>query len=367
MNILLISSGPDIANLRYATGFTAPDPVVYVRKGRRGFLLVPLLEQGRALKEAVNTTVLTPEDIKLSPKKRSTAEWCVGLVTHLKINDLTVSENFPLSVAGELKKKKIRVAVCSGKLFPKREIKTADEIKKIKQSQRMAVRAMKAAIQTIRDAKVDSRKRLVLDGRALTSERVREVIEWTLLKKRCGTFDTIVAGGRQGADPHDSGSGPLRADQPIVLDIFPYHRDHGYYGDITRTVIKDAPSPELKKMYQTVLKAQLQALKSVRPGVNGAAIHQGVVDQFKDAGYETGFHKGVIQGFFHGTGHGVGLDIHESPSLSTRSNILKKGAIITVEPGLYYPRLGGIRIEDTVVVTEDGYEMLASCEKKFRV
>lgn len=204
-------------------------------------------------------------------------------------------------------------------------------------------------------------------GKLLTSERVREIIETSLLNNHCGTFDTIVAGGNQATDPHETGHGPLRADRPIIIDIFPYHREHGYYGDITRTVIKLPPTQEQRKLYRTVLSAQRMALDMVKPGIKGSSIHARVVEFFKASGYRTGVKNGNPEGFFHGTGHGVGLDIHESPSVSTRPDVLRQGHVITIEPGLYYPGLGGVRIEDTVVVTAAGYDMLAGCSKVFHV
>lgn len=367
MNKLLISSGPDIANLRYATGFSAPDPVIFVKNRGKNFLLVPLLEQGRANKEAKQTTVLTPDQIGMKAQSRGLAEWCEGLLRYLDINEVVVSKHFPYSMAQTLKRKKIKLSVCEDSFFPNRAVKNETEIQQIKQSQRCAVRAMKAAVASIQESSIDHKQRLVLKGKLLTSERVREIIEWSLLKNNCGTFDTIVAGGNQATDPHESGHGPLRADHPVVIDIFPFHRGHGYYGDITRTVIKGPPTPEQKKLYLTVLRAQKMALEMVKPGVKGSLIHARVVDFFNAAGYRTGVKKGTPEGFFHGTGHGVGLDIHEAPSVSTRPDVLKQGHVITIEPGLYYPGLGGVRIEDTVAVTSNGYTMLAGCSKVFYV
>lgn len=367
MNKLLISVGPDSANLRYATGFSAPDPVVYLAKGKKGFLLVPLLELGRAIKETNQVTVLTPENIHLDKKTHTLIEWCEGLLRYFSIDEVVVSKFFPFAVARALEEKKINVSICKESLFPDRAVKNEKEIRLIKQSQCSAVNAMRAAVQVIKESSIDGKKRLVYKQKILSSERIKEIIEKSLLAQNCGTFGTIVAGGTQATDPHEFGYGPLRADRPIVIDIFPYHRGHGYYGDITRTVIKLPPTPEQKKLYQTVLMAQEMALQLVKPGVKGSAIHAKVTEYFESTGFKTSVKKGIPQGFFHGTGHGVGLDIHESPSISSRGGILKRGHVITIEPGLYYPELGGIRIEDTVAVTSTGYDMLARCSKKFYV
>jgi Xaa-Pro aminopeptidase len=178
---------------------------------------------------------------------------------------------------------------------------------------------------------------------------------------------TIVAGGPQSADPHERGHGPLRAGQPIVIDIFPQHMETGYWGDITRTVVRGRAPAALRAMYRAVREAQEDALRAVRPGVSGATVHRGVVATFARRGFATGVVDGKQVGFFHGTGHGVGLQVHEAPSLALAHRRLPRGAVVTVEPGLYYPEIGGVRIEDTVVVTADGCEVLAACSKRLEV
>jgi Xaa-Pro aminopeptidase len=159
----------------------------------------------------------------------------------------------------------------------------------------------------------------------------------------------------------------LRADEPIVLDIFPRHGPSGYWGDMTRTVVKGTASREVVRMHRAVLDAQKRALAMIRPGVQGNSIHRAVQATLEDHGFTTGVEDGTPVGFFHGTGHGVGLDIHEAPRVSLSKDRLRAGHVITIEPGLYYPAHGGMRIEDTVVVTRDGYQRLASCTKRLHV
>ena len=214
---------------------------------------------------------------------------------------------------------------------------------------------------------MDRRGYLLRHGKKLTAEAVKVVIELELMRHQCQSRDTIVACGRLAADPHDRGHGPLRAGQTIVLDIFPQHKQHGYWGDITRTVVKGPARPELRALYDAVLKAQKGALALVKPGMRADRIHDRVKACFQDAGFFTGDRAGIPVGFFHGTGHGVGLDIHEAPSLSTVPVRLKAGHVVTVEPGLYYPDLGGVRIEDTVAVTRTGAQVLCPCEKVFEI
>jgi len=365
---LLVATAEEASNLRYACGFTAPDAVVFLKHGSARHLVVPPLELGRAQQLGGQTRIWTPADLDVSDHERRTLSgWTLGLLRKLKLDAVQVSRTFPLHMARALESEGIRVDVCDTSLFPKRVIKSEQEIDNIREAQRAAVAAMRKAQQCIQQANVDRQGKLIWKNKTLTSERVRFEIDVTLLHRNCIAQETIVAGGRQGADPHERGSGPLYAGQPIVLDIFPQHRGHGYWGDITRTVINGTPHPEVLRMYHAVKKAQREALAMVRPGARADRIHQHVDQVLKEAGFETSVSNGVAQGFFHSTGHGVGLDIHEAPRISSSRQTLKKGHVITIEPGLYYPSLGGIRIEDTVAVTADGFEMLAGMKKAFQL
>ena len=177
--------------------------------------------------------------------------------------------------------------------------------------------------------------------------------------------DIIIACGSQSADPHERGHGKLFANVPIVIDIFPRHEKTKYWGDMTRTICKGAPSNKLMKMYKAVKDAQKKAINSIKEGVYGSDIHKDIVECFNQAGFKTCASNEVPSGFIHGTGHGVGLDIHEQPRVNSSKIKLMEGDVITIEPGLYYPELGGIRIEDLVVVEKNGCSVLGGCSKKF--
>ncbi|HET7625976.1 MAG TPA: M24 family metallopeptidase, partial [Verrucomicrobiae bacterium] len=201
-------------------------------------------------------------------------------------------------------------------------------------------------------------------GAPLTSEKLRGIIETAILQT-CGVANrTIVAGGRQGCDPHESGHGPLRANETIILDIFPRSQKTGYFGDITRTVVRGHASEAIRKLYDTVLRGQKLAFEKVRANCATAEVHKTVQDFFESQGYKTGKRNGRMEGFFHGTGHGLGLDIHEAPRMGSNSTgILKTGMVVTVEPGLYYPDLGGVRLEDVALVTNRAPRNLTRFEK----
>ena len=172
---------------------------------------------------------------------------------------------------------------------------------------------------------------------------------------------TIAAPGPQGADPHCQGYGPIHAEEPIVMDVFPRDARTGYFGDLTRTVVKGTAPDIVRKTFETVRDAQQLAFGMIRAGVPGTDPHLAVEEFFKKSGYETDRNSTPARGFFHGLGHGIGLEIHEEPRLSLScKEPLQAGNVVTVEPGLYYPEWGGIRIEDDVLVTENGCEKLST-------
>ena len=205
-------------------------------------------------------------------------------------------------------------------------------------------------------------------GDPLTSEAVKRTVERTLLERDCVLDDTIVACGADAADPHDRGSGPLEAGEPVIVDIFPTDKETGYFADMTRTFCVGEPSETVAEWYDLTLEAQAAALEAIAAGVSGSEVHDTVCDVYEDAGLPTlRADDSAETGFIHTTGHGVGLDIHESPRISEEDVELEAGHVVTVEPGLYDPEIGGVRIEDLVVVTEDGHENLTDYEKRLRL
>ncbi|MBU0678771.1 MAG: Xaa-Pro peptidase family protein [Verrucomicrobia bacterium] len=366
---LMLGGTADHSDVRYASGFTAPDPFLFLQHGIRRVLVVSMLEYGRAAQSTSRVKILTPADLHLrSRQRRRLGGWASGLLRKFDIKRVEVSPFFPVGIVRALEKENVRVDVSkASSMYPQRQKKSEKETACIKESQRAAVAAMSAAVDCIRNSRI-GRDGFLYDGREkLTSERVRRVIEDVLLDRDCTANDTIVAGGVQGTDPHERGHGPLRACESIVIDIFPKSRQHGYWGDITRTVVRGEASRELKKMYNAVKGAHRAALSEVRAGVSCRTVHNAAADFLSKRGYETGLIDGSPQGFIHSTGHGVGLDIHEAPSVSWLDERLHAGNVITIEPGLYYRKTGAVRIEDTVVVTRDGFTFLARCPKKFEL
>ena len=202
---------------------------------------------------------------------------------------------------------------------------------------------------------------LAWSNRTLTAERLRAEIESAILHAGGLPANTIVAGGEQACDPHERGHGPLRANSLIILDIFPRDRLSGYYGDITRTVLRGRATDAQRQLWELVKRGQSWALGQIKAGARGAKIENGVKELFKKEGFPTEEYEGRWRGMFHGLGHGLGLEIHEHLRIS--QSTFKAGQVFTVEPGIYWPGLGGARHEDVVAVTRDGYQMLSRFPK----
>ena len=363
---VIMASGMEENDVRYATGLVATDPFCLLADGSRLHLLVSALEASRARHSCPDAILHTPADLfgETRFRRHSLGEQVLALVQRLGFRAVEVGPWFPHGIARGLERGGITVRVVSAPPFPQRAIKTPREIACIAQSQRAAVAALRAAVGCIRAAEIAPSGVLKSGRRILTSEQIKELIERTLLERRCTADGTIVAVGPQSARPHDEGSGPLRAGVPVVLDVFPRNKDTGYWGDITRTVVRGRAPENIRRMFRAVRAAQALALSMVRPGVESRAVQQAVEEFFRMAGFETRlFPPGEESGFIHSVGHGVGLDVHESPGLRNEPGGLSAGNVVTVEPGLYIPGLGGIRIEDTVVVTPAGHKILASFPK----
>ncbi len=369
--ILLIAASETDANLYYATRFIAPDPFIYLEiKGER-LLVMSDLELDRARSQAAVDRVLSYSEIERDLKARGAAEPGTVDVVHevLRrhgIQRLLVPATFPYGHASKLLALGYELEVKREPFFERRAIKTDEEVRFIEATQRATEEAVRAAHQVLRAARPRNGI-LWLDGEPLTSERLKKVINVALMERDCVAQHTIVAGGDQACDPHNEGSGPLPADRSIIFDVFPRSSRTRYFADLSRTVVRGRPSPELKRLYQTVKDAQEEAIAKIRDSADGAKIHREICERFEAAGYRTGLVNGRMQGYFHGTGHGVGLDIHEVPRISRTGTVLQEGQVVTVEPGLYYPGLGAVRIEDMVLVTRDGCRNLTEYPKTFEL
>ncbi len=369
---LLYASTEASADALYFSGFFVPDPVVLLEAGRQKVGVFSRLEIGRAEKESSLDLLYAYEDLikyareAYGVKQPGPAELIRALAEDFGLTAFSVPGDFPHAVAAKLIAAGLKIEAGEGMFFPEREKKTEAEACAVAEGNKASAAGIRAAEQALRRSKIE-RGYLKLDGKRLTSERLRVIIQTACLEAGAIADHVICAGGDQACDPHCIGEGPLRANELIIVDVFPRVMKTGYHGDMTRTFLKGKATPEQKRLVATVHAAQKAALGAIKARTTGKLVHTAAAKTFEEAGYETGQVDGVWQGFIHSTGHGLGLEVHESPRVSTATNRLKAGAVITVEPGLYYPGLGGCRIEDVVQVTGDGYQLLSKAPYKWEL
>ncbi|MBI3812071.1 MAG: aminopeptidase P family protein [Nitrospirae bacterium] len=356
--ILMIANSETDSNLYYATKFLAPDPFIYIQTNGRKTMVMSDLELDRAKAQASVNEVLSYSKVEQPLKDKGLADPKLidvvdACLKERGVKRLLVPGEFGFRHAKALLAKGYSLTMKPDPFFEERVLKSSEEVSAITETQRATEAAVGAAIEVIRESRI-KKDELHWTGGILTAEAIKKIINVKLMEMDCIAQHTIVACGIQGCDPHDEGSGPLRPNQSIVMDVFPRSARTRYYADMTRTVVKGRAPDALRKLYDTVRRAQEEGISMVKDGVEGRTIHQRIVTIFEQSGYETGPKDGRMQGFFHGTGHGVGLDIHEPPRISKAKWTLKAGEVVTVEPGLYYPEIGAVRIEDLVVVTKTG-------------
>jgi Xaa-Pro aminopeptidase len=372
-NLLMIADSEHDANMLYAVGMFVPDPFIYLRPRGRPTIVLSDLEIDRARKQAPHCRAISLSRYQkkfraAGVKTAKLSQVARELLRERGIRRVTVPHNFSLGLAEELKRLGISVKVKPGGFLPQREQKSPVEVRKISAALLMAEIGMAEAMQVLRNSKITRGGRLLHHNVPLTSEKLRSVIDTAIMQASGLAAHTIVAGGRQACDPHETGYGPLRAHEPIILDIFPRSQKTGYFGDITRTVVRGHASEAVRRLYDTVLQGQKLAFRKVRADAPTGEPHRVVQEYFEAQGYKTARRNGRMQGFFHGTGHGLGLELHEPPRMSsTSTGRLKAGQVVTLEPGLYYPELGGVRLEDVALVTQNGARNLTRFEKVLEI
>jgi Xaa-Pro aminopeptidase len=371
--LLMLADSDHDANMLYRVGMFVPDPFIFLEHRGRRHLVMSDLEIDRARKEAPGCKVHPLRKYQEAARKNGVArpthtDVIPLFLRELGVRKVMVPSNFPLGVAEDLRARGLRVAPVRDPLFPERECKSAQEVRHLIAALRIAEVGMAAGLAALKESKPGKNRVLTHRGEKLTSERLRGFIDAAIAQAGGVASHTIVAGGLQGCDPHECGHGPLKADEPIIVDIFPRASATGYFGDITRTFVRGKASEAARKLFATVFEGQALAIKMIRAGIPTASVHAAVQQYFVGSGYKTGQKKGRMQGYFHGTGHGLGLEIHEPPRMGPNSGgDLKVGQVVTVEPGLYYPGIGGVRLEDVVVVKSGGCTNITQFEKLFEV
>ena len=367
-NILMYAASDLDADILYGTDFDCHDPYIFLRTktGKRHLVMSDLeIDRARAQSNAHKVHSLTDYIERARKKFKKTpsiVEILDTILKDFKMRNIVVPESFPLGIADGLRKHGIKLTALPSPFFPERIYKSPAEVKAIREAMRVTEKGMQAAIDTLKASRIKDGY-LIYKGKRLTAETLRSIINTTVLVDGYIPSGTIVAPGKEGCDPHDRGSGVIRANQPIILDIFPRSERTGYFGDLTRTVVRGKASDKVKKMFDTVRDGQKLGLDMIKDGVKARKIHAAIMTLFEERGFPTGQHNGRMQGFIHTTGHALGLEIHEPPRIAINNITLEKGMVLTVEPGLYYYPTGGVRIEDTVNVTKTGIDNLTRFPK----
>jgi len=367
---LIVAPSDTDADMLYATRIFIGDPFIFLQQNGKRTLVLSDLEIDRAKKNAkADEFVMFSQlerEVQGKAKKAPPYEKVLAhFLTKRGVRRAKVPANFPLGFANEIKQKGIALETSEGLFWPAREKKTAEEIRLLERALRITETGMKRGMEILKASKPGAGKKLKWSGKTLTSEILRAEIDSAILRAGGVPTNTIVAGGDQACDPHERGFGPLQANSLIILDIFPRDAKTGYWGDMTRTVVRGRASEQQRKLWEAVKAGQALALKRIKAGVDGMSVHKAITELFDRRGFPTEVRNGRRVGFFHGTGHGLGLEIHEYPRLQKVT--LKAGQCLTVEPGLYYPGIGGARIEDVVIVEKDGCRILSKFPKQLEI
>lgn len=361
----LLQDSSSNSNLYYLTEFEAPDKFTYLRTNESSIILVSPLEYSRAKEEAEVDKVVSTAEYKRGDNREDREGQKNILIQFLEDHDierLAVPENFSLKQAEGLRNEGFEVEPTEDQVMKARKIKSKKEIENLRKVQKKTEEAMIKTKEMIKESEVRNGE-LYLENQPLTSERIKKRIKLFMMEQNCMVpEETIVSCGKESAKPHSTGSGVLEAEKPIIIDIFP-KADSRYFGDMTRTFVKGEFPKGIKEMKEAVLEAQEAAFAELEKGapIIAEEVHNAVNEVLEDHGYKTLRNDPDTEsGFIHSTGHAVGLELHETPRISNNEDELREGMVLTIEPGLYLPNIGGVRLEDMIIIKEDGYENLNS-------
>lgn len=356
-------------NLYHWGHCSAPDSFFALKYNNKTAAFVSDLEFGRFKSSSTFDEVLLWEEIRAQLPKKKTSFWCAFfqfLQKKYRPEGFVLPNSFPASIYAEIVSV-VPVAFDTVYFQTQRAIKQPTEVQQIRQACALTANTIAYAKQVLTDSQVGKSDKLYYKEAILSSERLRTLMEIHCMQQGGYASETITAGGTQASLPHCTGYGPLYAHQLIVIDFFPRLQTTHYYGDMTRTVLKGTASEQQRRLFQCVLDCQQAVLERIKPGVLTSALMSFTVEFFEQQGYGRRISMHGMEGFIHSLGHGLGLDLHEYPSVSTKPISLEPGMVITVEPGLYFHDLGGVRMEDVVCVTDQGCEVLSSLETTLEI
>ena len=353
--------------LRHEVAVPIPDPFLYAERNGRRVVAIHSLEVPRV--RGIGLDVLSWDDLgweELLDQGISRDELYLHVAERacrsLEVVSAVVPPGFPVELADHLRGAGLELTVDREAFTRRRRVKNEAELEGIRRAQRAAEAAMDVARGLLRSADA-SGDVLMLDDEPLTCERVKQEIGEVFTAHGMAADELIVSHGGQSAIGHDMGSGPISPGEPVVIDLWPKDRETGCHADMTRTYCVGEPPEELVEYHRLVKRALDEAIAGVRGGAAGHELYRATCELFQEHGYKTLLTKDLGEtledGFFHGLGHGVGLEVHEDPGMGLApASPLVAGDVVTVEPGLYRPGFGGCRLEDLVLVTEDGCENL---------
>jgi len=384
--LLLYSESFKDVNMYYLTGFLAPDPFILLKKlDEEPIMVIGQMEFPRAQKESIIKDVRPYTDYDYLKIVKAAEEPKLGVMKFLasvvkrELGEGTiigVPANFPALAADTLRQEGLNIKPTPNLIEKARETKEPEEVKEISAVQGVVEKVTAETIDLIANCQVGPGGKLIYESEGrrepLTVGKVKTLMGHKFLDHWCALEqEIIVAVGPPSANPHYFGEpqDQLRANQPIVLDIYPRSLRRRYWTDITRTVVKGRASDEVRRMFDAVLEAKNACLDALHEGVLGSEMFSLCCDLLERAGYPTiRGGKQIERGFIHSLGHGVGLEIHEDPRMSEVYKFpLKEHGIVTVEPGLYDPKIGGVRIEDIVEITKKGCNNLTKMEAQLEI
>jgi Xaa-Pro aminopeptidase len=369
--LLFIDNSDHNSDLYYKTGFLAGDAFLFTVIGDEKILLMSDLEAGRAKRESRADTVLMSRDYSARAKAGGVERPGFVHIIHefykeRGIKTIKVPGSFGLQYADPLRALGYVIEVSPEPVFPERVIKRPEEVAHIEEAQRVTEVAVQKAFDILRDSTIVG-DGVQFEGKPLTVEFLKREMNRVFFMEDHACPEMIVAPFPQSCDPHNRGSGLIPANQPIVFDIFPRDMKTRFWADMSRTVLKGKASDKVKKLWDAVHESQTAGLAALKPGARGDEVHATCQKVFDKLGYKTEMIDGNLEGFIHGTGHGVGLDIHELPSVGRVPSVLEEGAVVTVEPGLYYRGIGGVRLEDMALITKGGSRNLTKFPKYLEI
>jgi Xaa-Pro aminopeptidase len=360
MNSIMLYGAPELsADLFHAIPAGIIDPFLYVENGERRAATVSILDADKV--EAMGIDVLDLAELGWDelvtsgiPREAAELELCVRACERLGVSRATVPIEFPVGVADHLRAAGVELDVDQEAFVSRRRVKTPTQLEGIRRAQAAADAAMGVAARMIRE----------LPG-GLTSEAVRKEMQLLCDARGCDLADdVIVSHGPQGAVGHEPGHGPIGEGEAVIVDIWPRDRASRCWSDMTRTFVAGGgePTEELAEYWRLTREALDRSFALVHAGADCPEIYAASCEPFEAAGHPTQRSKppGVTldEGYYHGLGHGVGLEVHERPNLGRTPDALVAGDVITLEPGIYRKEFGGVRLEDLVLVGEDGAELL---------